>query len=173
MLIEESVLSQIVSARNKRHNPVFVPREKASEFDLQEAMDKLGIRVPESYAQFCAVLGVGDFNDDLRMFDPSELYTFDMPGVEFDGFVAISTDGLGNYLAFNPSEIAVEGEIAVYYCCHDPFGFGVASTSFCSFIQQLVENDFNYQELMENLSSFTEMEPPIVPQKSKPWWKVW
>ncbi|MBC3873364.1 SMI1/KNR4 family protein [Undibacterium flavidum] len=172
-MIDEVLLSQVATAKNKRQQLIFAPRDNPSEVELRNAADTLGFHLPESYLQFCIALGIGDFENELRMLNPSELYAFDMPGVKFDGFIAISTDDCGNYLAFDPRESADNGELSVYYCCHDPFGFGIVAPSFGKLIQDLVDRRFKYGELIEDIPSFIEVDLPDVPKSNKPWWKLW
>ena len=172
MRFEDGLLERVRSARNKRTG-VYVARSAPTETALRESASAVRLELPESYVQFCTHLGIGDFNDELRLFEPEQLYAFDMPGLKFDGYIAIATDDLGNYLAFNPDEVLSHNERTLYYFCHDPFGFGVAGNSFGEFIISLVAHNFDYHGIVDELSSFKEVSPPAAPRRSKPWWKFW
>ena len=172
MRMEDDLLQCISSARNRRKE-VYEVRSRPSEIELRSAAEALGLSLPESYVQFCTALGIGDFNDELHLLPPGELYAFDMPGLEFNGYIAIASDDLGNYLAFNPAQPLEAGERSVYYHCHDPFGFGEASRSFGEFVSLLVSRKFDYHGIVDDLPSFKEAELPEALGKSRPWWKLW
>ncbi|GHT89735.1 hypothetical protein FACS1894101_0860 [Betaproteobacteria bacterium] len=157
MRFEDDLLERVRSARNKRA-PVYVVRSTPTETVLREAAAVLSLDLPESYLQFCTGLGIGDFNEELRLLD--HLYALDMPGLESSGYIAVATDDLGNYLAFNPNETLAQNERSLYYFCHDPFGFGVAGNSFGEFITALVARDFDYHGIVDELPSFKEVTPP-------------
>lgn len=172
MGIDDDLIQHVRSARNKRKE-VYVVRSTPSEIELRSAAEALGLSLPESYVRFCTGLGIGDFNDELRLLAPRELYAFDMPGLEFNGYIAIATDDLGNYLAFNPAEAIGAGDRTLYYHCHDPFGFGEASRSFGEFMSLLVSSNFDYHGIVDELPSFREVELPESLGHSRPWWKLW
>lgn len=173
MRINPDVLKHIATAAGRRGRKVFVVRARPGVEELDVAASVLGLKVPESYVQFCCEFGVGDFNDDLRLLTPGELYAFDMNVTELDGLVVFATDGLGNKLAFDPGAFGADGESPVLYCCHDPFGIGVAAPSFASFIQQMVDGNFDYEGLVEALPSFRALSLPAAPRPLRPWWKLW
>jgi len=172
MRLHEDLLERVRSARNRR-TAVYVVRSSLTETALRQTAAALSLDLPESYIQFCTTLGIGDFNEELRLFNPSQLYAFYMPDLEFNGYIAVATDDLGNYLAFNPNEALSSGERPLYYFCHDPFGFGVAGNSFGDFIVALAARDFDYHGMVEDLPTFKEVRPPVVPRVTKPWWRFW
>ncbi|MBM3116142.1 SMI1/KNR4 family protein [Jeongeupia naejangsanensis] len=83
--------------------------------DLQEVETSIGMKFPESYANFALNIGIGDFSDELRLFSPAEIYRFDVPDTPFDGWVAFATDSLGNHLSFNPDEAPINNELSIFF----------------------------------------------------------
>jgi hypothetical protein len=149
--------------------PAFTCRLVVSLEALSSVSAKLGVRIPDAYQAFLLDYGAGDMNDSLRFLAPDELYLFsnDSP---MNGFLAIATDDLGNYLAFDPSLIGLSEESAVYYCCHDPFGHAKLAASFDDFIAQLTKLGFDYAALTNDPVDFQEFKSP---QAKRAWWKFW
>ncbi|HEY9467155.1 MAG TPA: SMI1/KNR4 family protein [Vicinamibacterales bacterium] len=118
------------------------PNAPVDDRHINAAEMRLGVQLPASYKTFLRVCGSGQWCGgagrrlSLR------------PGHgDWEGFVALvhNVGGLGNFVAMNPREQTAPGEWALYYCSHDPFGFGRIADSFESWTREAVtafeEND--------------------------------
>jgi hypothetical protein len=81
--------------------------------------------------------------------------------------------GSGNFVAMNPREQTASGEGALYYCSHDPFGFGEIADSFESWTREAVtafeENDDLYGKAADDV----EQTWRSFRAKTKKWWQFW
>jgi len=142
---------------------------------ITEAENRLGCTLPAGYRAFMETLGPGIWAD-AGIPHPDSLYAFEEEVGEMCGFIPLgyNVDGCGNYAAFNP---AGDNSDLIYFCCHDPFGFVVASNSFEEWIQTIATKKLNDPKhglgsFYDSLCSFQEISPPKV-NTGRSWWQFW
>jgi hypothetical protein len=120
---------------------IFIPDDNPAPVSQVElAENDLGVTLPLSYKHFLLRCGSGLWCGE-RVVHPSELYAFDSDCLEMEGFISLvhNVRGVGDYVAINPSGSEVAGERVVYYCSHDPFGYGEIAESFEDWSRKIID----------------------------------
>ena len=153
---------------------LFDPNAAVDEQHINAAEVRLGVQLPASYKTFLRVCGSGQRCGGY-VAAPEDVYPFDQDCGEMEGFVALvhNVDGLGNFIAMNPREQTVAGEWALYYCSHDPFGFGRIADSFESWAREAVTAFEQDDDLYETAAHDVEQTWRSLHAKSKKWWQFW
>jgi hypothetical protein len=169
-----AICDALVHARTPRRKALFVQRSQASMSELALAEDRLRCSLPETFKVFVDRLGVGDLNEELRFLTPSELCAIGPDGVPWSGFIVFAEDDLGNSLAFGASDAECESKQAVFYICHDPFGYAMLSETFEAFLVDLAAQEFQYVRVVSDPKGFVEVElPRCEAANERPWWRFW
>jgi len=153
---------------------IFDPNAPVDEQHIDVAEARLGVQLPASYKTFLRVCGSGQWCGDY-VAAPEGLYPFDQDCGEMEGFVALvhNVGGLGNFVAMNPREQTVAGEWALYYCSHDPFGFGRLADSFESWAREAVTAFEEGDDLYGKAADDVEQTWRSFRAKTKQWWQFW
>ena len=118
---------------------IFDPDAAVDGQHIDAAETQLGLTLPESYKAFLLVCGSGLWCGDY-VAPPESVYPFDEDCGDMEGFLALvhNVRGVGDFVAMNPREQTAAGEWALYYCSHDPFGFGRIADSFEAWVRDAV-----------------------------------
>src|SRR5262245_28403421 len=154
--------------------PVFAPEERVEEQRIQAAEKRLGVSLPASYKTFLRVCGSGQWCGDY-VAPPEQTYAFDEDCGDMEGFVARvqNVGASGNYVAMNPRLQTGNGEWALYYCSHDPFGFGKVADSFESWARDAVTAFEQDKDLYEKAAGDVDATWRSFRAKNKKWWQFW
>jgi hypothetical protein len=147
--------------------PVEEPQIAAAEI-------RLGVPLPISYKTFLRVCGSGQWCGDY-VAAPDDIYAFDEDCGDMEGFVALihNVGGAGNFVAMNPREQTTPGEWALYYCSHDPFGFGKIADSFESWARAAVTALEQNEDLYGRAAADVEETWRSFRAKTKKPWQFW
>ncbi|GAB1270010.1 hypothetical protein NBRC116493_32630 [Aurantivibrio infirmus] len=150
-------ISQIKTATRKKflfgEKPVYSQGKKNSPELLSKVEEKYRFTFPPEIKEFLLELGSGS-TEDFYINHAEQIYPFDEDNGPIEGFVAIATDTLGNYFVFNPKS---ENDSEIFYCCHDPLGYGKVAPDIGSFLKSFVGNGFKNLDITNELS-LTEYE---------------
>jgi hypothetical protein len=126
-----------------------LPRDVFEPCDEPVAASDFGRRLevpldvfPDSYRAFVTILGPGYWrNQSGVVMTPGEAYAFDHDCWEAEGLVALveNAEGVGDYIAVNPTDPVSDGERPVYYVGHDPVSVVRAADSFEAWVRQSAE----------------------------------
>jgi hypothetical protein len=145
---------------------------EAPRIDAAEA--QLGLALPTSYKTYLLACGSGLWCGDY-VAPPEAIYPFDEDCGDMEGFVALvhNVDGVGNFVAMNPREPAGLGEWALYYCSHDPFGFGKIADSFESWAREAVTAFDANNDLYAKVADDVERTWRSFRARNKKRWQFW
>ena len=142
--------------RGRERLAIFEPDAAVEVQHIDAAERQLGLALPASYRTFLLVCGSGLWCGDY-VTPPEGVYPFDEDCGDMEGFLALvqNVRGEGNFVAMNPREQTAAGEWALYYCSHDPFGFGRIADSFESWVREAVTafeaNDNLYAKVADDV----------------------
>lgn len=141
---------------------------------IDAAETRLGVPLPASYRTFLRVCGSGRWCGDY-VAPPEDLYAFDEDCGAMEGFVALvhNVGGVGNFVAMNPHEQTAPGEWALYYCSHDPFGFGRIAASFEAWAREAVTALEENQDLYEKAADDVARTWRSFRANTRKWWQFW
>jgi len=109
----------------------------------KESLDKLEreyqFEFPEDIKELLLSLACGSIND-LHFLHTDMIYPYDEENGAMNGYVAIATDILGNYFAFNPNS---DNPNQIYYYSHDPLGYGVCAKNVTKLLEAFVNSNFD------------------------------
>lgn len=144
-------IQAIKSAKKKKllwgEKNLYEPGISLNDSDLDELEKRYNFSFPLSIKQFLLGLGCGSIND-LNIPHVDGIYPFDKENGIIEGYIAIATDILGNYIAFNPN--GDDSEV-IYYCSHDPVGFGLCSKNIITLTKDFVESGFDIMQVTDNV----------------------
>lgn len=92
-------------------------------------------------------LGAGTI-EDLYIYPIDMIGRFDGANGKIAGFVQIATDILGNHFAFNPNG---QDPDLIYYCSHDPLGFGICAENIVELLRRFVASGFQIVEITDDI----------------------
>jgi hypothetical protein len=135
---------------------------------------RLGVTLPASYKTFLRVFGSGQWCGEY-VAPPDNVYCFDEVFDDMEGFVALvhNVRGVGDYVAMNPREQTGPGEWALYYCSHDPFGFGKIADSFESWAREAVAAFEKNEDLYAKADADVGQTWRSYRARNKKWWQFW
>ncbi len=142
---------------------------------IQTKESELGVKLPTGYVTFMQTLGPGLWADAFVL-HPDQIYALgpDSGGMAGWLMLAANCDGCGNNININPADSTG----AIYYCCHDPFGYAVTAPDFEVWIKAItdcfIERPGNGTKIYyDSVSGFVEIEAPVDTTRSKAWWQFW
>lgn len=120
--------------------------------EINAAENRINSNLPDSYKFFLLNYGSGTWYDE-SILNPSELYNFDSDCLEMEGFVALveNVRGIGDYIAFNPTDSEVAGERPVYYCSHELLDYDKIADSFEDWLRKTFKADKQDVDLYERV----------------------
>jgi hypothetical protein len=153
---------------------IFSPSTTVDEQGINAAERRLGVTLPASYKTFLRICGSGQWCGDY-VAPPEDIYPFDEQCGEMYGFVALvhNVGGTGDFVAMNPREQAGPGEWALYYCSHDPFGFGKIADSFESWAREALTAFEENGDLYGRAAGDVEQTWRSFRAKNRKWWQFW
>lgn len=153
---------------------IFDPDAPVDEQHITAAEIRLGVPLPASYKTFLRVCGSGQWCGDY-VAPPEDLYPFDEDCGDMEGFVALvhNVGGCGDYVAMNPREQTGPAEWALYYCSHDPIGFGKIAGSFESWAREAVTTFEENGDLYGKAADDVKQTWRSLRVKTKKWWQFW
>lgn len=183
--LRESAKAKVLDQWGDMLAPLFQTEDDPVDSEqIQQAEDRIGTSLPDSYKAFLRVLGPGIWGgveaareDEFFISPPEDVLVIDQDdGGDMGGFVIVARKfhSSGECLAFNPSDLEVEGERPVYYCCHDPLGYAKVADSFELWARSVAEAattgaDFYSQfddEIWVRWEEYRAKQP-------KRWWEFW
>jgi hypothetical protein len=153
--------------------PVFTGAALVSEQDILSAESSLNCPLPASYKTFVLTCGSGEWCGDF-VASPAAVYSFDDCG-EMTGFLPLvhNVAGVGDFVAMNPTEHTAPNEWALYYCSHDPFGYGRVANSFEQWAREslaaMEAGEYLYAKATPSVEK-TWREYRTCPRR---WWQFW
>jgi hypothetical protein len=157
-------------------SPVFDPdpnHKQATDTDLDNAEQRLRVKLPASYRTFLRTLGSGGWcGDNIAV--PQYLQAFDSSLWGCGGFVPLvdNVRGVGDTLCINPADTESDGERPVYYCAHDPFGQAWVAHSFEDWCRATVAAERDQCDYYELFSTQIYASWRAY-KRARPWWKFW
>lgn len=160
--------------------PLFVPiGQPVGEMEIRAAEERIGMPLPQGYKVFLRALGPGCWCRANEVSAPDDVFAFDEPGWELNGFISIvqNVGGVGDHLAFNPADPPVDGDRPMYYCAHDPFGYAQVADSFETWARECAAasrkgEDF-YVQFDDAVYAKWKEYDARQPKKDKAWWQFW
>jgi hypothetical protein len=153
---------------------IFDPKAPVDVQHVNAAETRLGVSLPASYKTFLQVCGSGQWCGDY-VAPPEDVYAFDEDCGDMDGFVALvhNVGGVGDFVAMNPREQTGPGEWALYYCSHDPVGYGKIADSFESWAREAVTAFEANEDLYGRAADDVARTSRSFRAKTKTWWQFW
>jgi len=147
----KELISQVKSATKKR----FLFGEKAvyelgtpnTLAGLSSIERKYDIRFPGDIEEFLLLLGCGSAGE-LYINHFEQIYPFDSNNGPIAGFVNFASDIHGNYFAFDPKS---DNPSNIYYCCHDPAGYGLVSENIKELLWSIISNNFSTEYILDDI----------------------
>ena len=153
---------------------IFEPDAAVEAQHIATAERQLGLALPASYKTFLRVCGSGLWCGDY-VAPPEGVYPFDEDCGDMEGFLALvhNVRGAGNFVSMNPREQTAAGEWALYYCSHDPFGFGRIADSFESWTRGTLAAFEANESLYDKAADDVERTWRRFRAQSKKRWQFW
>jgi len=153
---------------------IFDPDAPVDDRQVDAAERRLGVPLPASYRTFLRVCACGQWCGD-SVAAPEDVYAFDEDCGDMNGFVALvhNVRGVGDFVAMNPRKQTGPGEWALYYCSHDPFGFGRIADSFESWAREAVAAFEESGDLYGRVANEVARTGRDSRAKTRRWWQFW
>ena len=140
-------ISKIKSAKKKKflwgEKDLYKQGTSLNSEDLNKLEAEYKFSFPQDIREFLLCLGSGTVSDFYIPY-VTEIYPFDSDNGNIKGFITFASDVLGNYFAFNPN--STNNEI-IYYCCHDPLGFGECAKDITQLLKSFVDANFDIEQV--------------------------
>jgi hypothetical protein len=143
----DEIAKTILSAKRKRFlrsRPIFERHASVTEAELFHLAVGMNFKFVLGLSKWLRMAGYGDIDESLSF---RESCFSILSGTPLDGCVSFAQDAAGNRYAFNPADGSI-------YCL---FRSGPRSArisdSFQSFMQELVQRDYQLQPWMDSLTS--------------------
>jgi hypothetical protein len=166
-----SVFEQFLAQNKPR---VFKADAPVDERHIGAAEKRLGVMLPASYKTFLRVCGSGSWGREVVP-SPEDIYAFDDNCDDMEGFVGLvhNVRGVGDFVAMNPREQTEPGEWALYYCSHDPAGYGRIADSFESWAREAVTAFETGEDIYVKATDDVWRTYRGMRAKTKKWWQFW